>query len=72
MLLEKFKTFKALNSFFFRFSKALPGGEYVNLAYSNVWLWLEGYISSPVRYSYLSFSPDDNANIFAASLLILN
>ena len=27
-------------------------------------------ISSPVKYSYLSILPDDNADIFAASLLI--
>ena len=26
-------------------------------------------MSSPVRYSYLSIFPDDNAEIFAASLL---
>ena len=32
------------------------------------WSW--GSISSPARYSYLSIFSDDNADIFAASLLI--
>ena len=31
---------------------------------------MEGNISSPIRYSYLSILPDDNAHIFAVSLLI--
>ena len=55
---------------FICFSKAFPNGEYVNFACSIVCFWLEGNISSPVRYSYLSIFPDDNADIFAASLLI--
>ena len=33
-------------------------------------LWSEGNSSSPVRYSYLLILPDDNVDIFAASLLI--
>ena len=41
-----------------------------NLACSIICLWLEGNISSPVTYSYLSTFPCDNADIFAASLLI--
>ena len=53
------------------FSKAFPKGEYADLAYSVIYLLLEGNISSPVRYSYLSIFPEDNADIFAASLLIL-
>ena len=53
------------------FSKAFPKGEYPNLACSVIYLLLEGNISSPVRYSYLSIFPEDNADIFAASLLIL-
>ena len=32
-------------------------------------LWLKGNISSPLRYSYFSILPVDNADIFAASLL---
>ena len=40
--------------------------EYANLAYSIICLWLEFNVSSPVRYSYLSILPDDNADIFAA------
>ena len=55
---------------FICFSKAFPNGKYVNLACSIICLWLEGNISSPVRYSYLSILPQDNTDIFAASLLI--
>ena len=50
------------------FFKAFPKGEYVNLGCSINW---KGKISSPVRYSYVSIFPDYNANIFAASQLIL-
>ena len=32
---------------------------------------LKENISSPIRYSFISVFPDDNADIFAASLLIL-
>ena len=56
--------------FFICFSKAFPKGEYANLACSIICLFLEGYTSSPVRYSYLSILPNDNVDIFAASLLI--
>ena len=52
------------------FTKAFLNEEYVNLACSITLLWSGGSISSPVRYSYLSIFPDDNADIFAASLLI--
>ena len=51
-------------------SKALPRGEYVNLAYSIILLCSEGNVSSPVKYSYLLILPDDRADIFAASLLV--
>ena len=40
------------------------------MACSITLLWPEGNNSSPVRYSYLSILPDDNVDIFAASLLI--
>ena len=52
------------------FSKAFPKREYGDLACSIICLWLTGKISSPVRYSYLSIFPDDNADMFAACLLI--
>ena len=52
------------------FSKTFPKGEYANLAYSIIYLWLEGNISSPVGYPCVSIFPDDKADIFAASLLI--
>ena len=55
-----------LQSFLFFF----PIGEFANSACSIICLWLEGNISSSVGYSYLSIFPDDNAYIFAASLLI--
>ena len=55
---------------FIYFSNVLPRGEYVNLASSIILLWSDGNIYSPVRYSYLLNLPDDNADIFAASLLI--
>ena len=45
-------------------------GEYANLACSITLLWSEGIIFSPVIYSYLSIFADDNADMFAASLLI--
>ena len=45
-------------------------GKYVNLACYLILLWSDGNISSPVRNSYLSTFPDDNADILAASLLI--
>ena len=50
---------------------AFSNGEYVSLACFINCLWLEDNISSPVRSSYLSIWPEDNADIFAASLLIL-
>ena len=52
------------------FSKALPRGEYVNLAYSIPLPWLNGNFSWSPIYWYLSILPDDNAHIFSASLLI--
>ena len=56
---------------FICFPKAFPRGEYVNLAWSIICFRLDGNISSPLRYSYLLILPDYNADIFAASLLIL-
>ena len=53
------------------FSKDFPNGEYVNLACSVTLLWSEGSIPSSVRHSYLSIFPDNNADLFPASLLIL-
>ena len=52
------------------FLKVFSEGEYTNLTCSIICLWLEGNVSSPARYSYLSILPDDKANVFAASLLI--
>ena len=43
----------------------------VNLVCSIILLWSDGNIYLPVRYSYLSILPDENAEICAASLLIL-
>ena len=62
--------FKPLTCFSVWFSKAVPKGEYANLADSTICLRLEDSISWPVRYSYLSIFPDGSTDIFAASLLI--
>ena len=43
----------------------------MNLASSTIILWSDGWISLPARHLYLLIFPDDNGNIFAASLLIL-
>ena len=69
-LLEGFRDFQAPTCFSFCLFKAFPKVEYANLVSSIICLPLEGSISSPVRYSYLSIFPDENANTFAASLLI--
>ena len=53
-------------------SIALTRGKYENLVCFITLLWSGGSISSPVIYSYVSNLPDDNADIFAASLLISN
>ena len=53
----------------FCFSNALPREEYVNFACSVILLWSDGNISSPVRFSYLSILPDNDTDIFAASVL---
>ena len=53
------------------FSKAFPKEEYVNLDCCIIRLEPEGSISSPIRYSCLSILPNDNADIFAASLFII-
>ena len=39
---------------------------------SIILLWSDGNIFSPVKHSYSSISSDDNANIFAASLLTIS
>ena len=72
LLMLRLVLFLDLQSFFclFCFLNALPSGEYVNLACSIILLWSEGSISSHLKYSYYSILPDDNADIFAASLLI--
>ena len=70
-ILERSEDFKAPTCFSVCFSKTFPKGERANLACSIICLSLEGNISSPVRYSYLSISPDDSADIFAACLSIL-
>ena len=74
-----FKAFKTSTCFipssssvFICFSNALPGGEYVNWACSFILLWWDDNISLPVRRSCLSILPIDNADVFAASLLILH
>ena len=69
-LLKRSRDFKASTWFSVCFSKAFTKGEYANIACSINSLRLEGSIFSPVRYSYLSIFPDNNADIFAASLLI--
>ena len=55
-------------------SKAFPIGELVFYTIRTSLLYnptlIRCNISSPVRYSYLSILPDDNADIFAASLLL--
>ena len=51
-------------------SKAFPKGEKGNLACYIICLSLEGNISSPAKYLFLSIFPDNNADIFAASLLL--
>ena len=70
VLLKGFKDFKVSTCFSVCLSKAFTKGEYINVAYSIIWLPLEGNISSPLKYSYLSIFPDYDADIFAASLLI--
>ena len=55
-----FKTFKASSS----------KVEYINLACSVNLVWSGGNISLLVRQLHLPILPDDNGNIFAASLLI--
>ena len=61
-------TFNCLNFVF----ETLFNGEYANSVCCINWLWSVGNISSPVRYSYLAIFPDDNVNIFAATLLLLH
>ena len=43
-----------------------------NFACSIICFWLDGNISSPIRYSYLSILHDDKIDILAASLLTSN
>ena len=69
-LLERFRGYKAPTYFSVCFSNTFPKQEYENLACSIICLWLKGNISSPVRYSYSSIFPGDNADAFAASQII--
>ena len=57
---------------FICFSNALPRREYLDFSCSFILLWSDNNISWLVRYSYLSILLKDNAEIFAASLLILS
>ena len=50
------------------FSNALTSWEHENLASSFSLCCCVGNISSPVRYSCLSILPEDNADIFTATL----
>ena len=52
------------------FSNVLLRGEYGNFSCSFILLWSEDSISTLVRYSYSLILPGDNADIFAAFLLI--
>ena len=54
---------------FTRFANAFPSGQYVSLAWCIIWLVPESNIFSPVRHSHLSILPENEADIFAASLL---
>ena len=68
-----FKTSKTSTCFFLvlqLFSIVFPKERNIKLAGSIILLPSDSNISSPVRYSYLSIFADDNADIFAASLLI--
>ena len=72
MSLERFRDSKASTCFSVSFPKAFCEGEYgYKFGFFIIWFRLENNISSPVRYSYLSILADDNADIFATSLLIL-
>ena len=44
----------------------------MNLSYFIILCCFQGHISSFVTYLYLSLFPDDNADISATSLLMLN
>ena len=55
---------------FVYFLKTFPKGEQVCLVCFVICSWLEGNISSTVRYLYLSILPDNKADIFETSLLI--
>ena len=64
--------FTCFSSAIICFSNVSPSGEYVKVACCIILLWSDGNISSPARYSCLSVSHEDNADIFAASLLIFS
>ena len=70
MSLKRFRDSRASTCFSVSFPKAFCKGEY-GYKFGLFYYWLENNISSPVRYSYLSILADDNADIFATSLLIL-
>ena len=54
------------------FSLIFNRGEYINFACSNILLWSDGNISSPVKYSYLSTFPDVVSRNCSFSTLILS
>ena len=66
-LLAAFKVFHGWSLWssivFIYFSNVFPKEENVNLACFITLLWSWDCISSPVRYSYLSILPDNNADI---------
>ena len=71
-----FKAYKTSTSFitwssivFMCFSNALPIGKHINWACSIILLRPDSNAFSSIRYSYLSNLSDDDADIFAASLL---
>ena len=71
-----FKAYKTSTSFitwssivFMCFSNALPIGKHIKWACSIILLRPDSNAFSSIRYSYLSNLSDDDADIFAASLL---
>ena len=48
---------------------SLPTGEKAIVTSFLILIWSKGNIFSPVRYSDLSMLPDDNVDMFAATLL---
>ena len=59
-----------LQFFFIVLVIAFSKGEYINSDYSIILCYSRSNISSSVKYLYLSILPNNNVDIFAASLLI--